>query len=81
MATLIPWRDMKIGRSYWQEVKGEEEVACFLLVAKPFRARYLGLFDDFDPEGVRAEIDWSEDCRYWDDEPMEEERESESWQD
>jgi len=77
MAKVIPWDEMKIGKTYWQEMKGEEELGCFVLLAKPMRAQYVGLFDDWNPDGVRAEIDWSDDCRYWDDQPTAEERQAE----
>lgn len=79
MARVIPWDKMQVGSTYWQELYREDEIYCFMLVAKPTRARYVGWFDAYNPDGERAEIDFDTNCRYWEGLPTDEEREETPW--
>ena len=76
MAKIIKWSHLKPGMNVYQETVGYGEIeSCYIIGIKD-RTHINMLFDDWNPDGVKALIEYDPDVRYWDAVPTKEEREN-----
>ncbi len=80
MAKIIKWNHLKPGMTVVRETYGEDETFDAYIIGIKDRTHINMLFDDWNPDGVKALIEYDPDVRYWDAEPTEEERENAPWE-